>query len=65
MSVKADGDGGDKRLTLARICSLRRLRVCVFVMHGLSFVSVSKVTAVVWGGIGAGALYLWNVLGSG
>ena len=66
VSVKADGSGGDKRgsrwytnMLFAFVC------VCVFVMYGLSFVSVSKLGAgvLVWGGIGAGAMYLWNVLG--
>jgi hypothetical protein len=66
VSVKADGSGGEKRgsrwytnMLFAFVC------VCVFVMYGLSFVSVSKLGAgvLVWGGIGAGALYLWNKLG--
>ena len=66
VSFKADGSGGDKRgsrwytnMLFAFVC------VCVFVMYGLSFVSVSKLGAgvLVWGGIGAGAMYLWNILG--
>ena len=59
-------DGGDKRgsrwytnMLFAFMC------VCVFVMYGLSFVSVSKLGAavLVWGGFGAGLLSLWNFCG--
>ena len=66
VSVKADGSGGEKRgsrwytnMLFAFVC------VCVFVMYGLSFVSVSKLGAgvLVWGSMGAGALFLWNMLG--
>ena len=68
VSVQSDGSGGGgekggsrwyTNMLFAFVC------VCIFVMYGLTFVSVSKLGSgvLMWCAIWAGLLYAWNMVG--